>query len=53
MAGSTQLFWFKLLSKLTDSNLLLSVSNYIILLGKTASELQELNCSKLNCTELK
>ena len=33
LAGSTQLFWLKLLSKLTDSIWLLSASHWIALLG--------------------
>jgi hypothetical protein len=33
LVGSTQLFWTKLLSKLTDSNLFLLASDWIALLG--------------------
>jgi hypothetical protein len=52
LAGSTQLFWFKLLSKLTDSNWLLSASDWIAQLGKASSGLQELNCSDLSWAQL-
>ena len=52
LAGLNQLFWIKLLSKLTDSNLLLSPSDWIILLGKTVLELHKLKCPKPNWTEL-
>jgi hypothetical protein len=43
VAGSTQLFWLKLLSKLTDSIWLLSAFDWIVLLGKTAFQLHKLH----------
>lgn len=49
---STQLFWSKLLFKMIDSNWLRLASDWIALLGKTASELYELNCSVLNWLQL-
>ena len=60
LAGSTQLFWLKFLSKLTDSNWLLSAFDWTALLGTTASwtELHWLRClykmnrTPLNSTEL-
>lgn len=42
----------KFFFKLTDSNWLLSASEWIALLEKTASELSELNCSELTWIEL-
>jgi len=51
MAGSSHLLCLKFFSKLTDSNLFLLVSHWIVLLGKIASEftiLTSTGCMELN-----
>ena len=52
LASSTQVLWFKLLSKLTDLNWLFLACDWIALLRKAASKLRELNCSELNYSSL-
>lgn len=53
LAGLTQLFWLRFLSKLTGSNGVFSASYWFALLGKTSSQLQKLHCTGcMNSTEL-
>lgn len=47
LASSTQMFWLKRFSKLTVSNWLPSASDWIFLLGNSASELHKL--TELDC----